>query len=246
MANIGSRDDLINYCKRKLGEPVVKINVDKQQVEDRVDDALQYMANYHYDGIERYYLKYIIQSADITNGYIDINDPLVISVIRCFPIDSQTINMFDVRYQIHLNDFYNFNNVNMIHYDMAMQNLALMDFFFNTKKQFRFNRHQNRIHLDIDWTMDIQPGQFILFECYRALDPQTWTDLYNDQFLKEYTTELLREQWGENMKKYGEIRLPGGVILNGQKIYDEAIRNKERLETRVRTELTEPPFMIVG
>jgi hypothetical protein len=243
---IASRKDLVQYALRKLGEPVIKVNVDAQQIDDRVNDAFQYWYDYHYDAVDRFFLKHLVTSTDMTNRYIDIGDPLIISINRCFPVNQSTINIFDLRYQIRLNDFYNFNNVSISQYVLARENLAMLDFFFTTEKQFRFNRHENRIYLDADWERDVIPGQYLVFDGLRCVDPAVYPDVYDDRFLKEYITELIREQWGENMKKFGNIALPGGVTLNGQQIFDEAQKNKTRLIHELKTEFQTPISFMMG
>lgn len=241
MAAIGSREDLKQYALRRLGKPVIEINVDDEQLEDRLDDAFQLFGDYHYDAVERFYLKHQITSADITNQFLSINDPLIISIVKVFPISQQTINMFDIRYQVRLNDFYNFNNVSMIHYTMTRNHLALLDFLFNTLPSIEFNRHSNTLGLSgLDWQHDVQVNQFVVIECYRLLDPAVHADVYNDRWLKDEVTALFKRQWGENLKKYGGIQLPGGVILNGKEIFDEAVEELKILREQVEREYQLP------
>lgn len=245
MASPRTRDEFKEYCLRKLGKPTIKINVADDQLDDRIDDALKRWQEYHFDGVERYYLKHLITEADVETKTIPVDDPLIIGVIRCFPISQSTINMFDVRYQVRLNDFYNFNNVSMIHYYMTMTHLALLDFLFNMVPPIRFNRKDRNIYLDVDQS-DLCVGQFIVFEAYRAVDPQQFNLVWSDFWLQEYSCELIKRQWGTNLKKFGKIQMPGGVELNGQEIYDEAEKNIRRLEDEIVSKYSEPPDFFMG
>jgi hypothetical protein len=219
---VNSRQDLAQYCLRRLGEPVISIDVSPDQVEDRLDDALQYFMDFHYDGVERYYLKHLVTEQNRLDGFFEIADPLIIAVTRVFAFSSANINMFDVRYQVRLNDFYNFQNVSMIHYVVMRQHLALLDFLFNMVPQLRFNRKQNKIYLDVDWQSDVVPGKYLCFDCFRALDPEEFVKVYDDLWLKKYATALIKRQWGNNLSKFTGIQLPGNVILDGQRILSEA------------------------
>lgn len=246
MGSITSRDDLKQYALRKLGAPVIEINVSDDQLEDRIDDAFQYFGDYHYDAISRTYLQHQVTTEDQTNGYFEI-DPAIISVTKVFPLSTQTMNMFDIRYQVRLNDFYNFNNVSMIHYTMTRNHLALLDFLFNTLPTIEFNRHMQQIALTgLDWQNDVQPGQYIVIECWALVDPDTFTDIYNDRFLKMLVTCLFKKQWASNLKKYGGIQLPGGIILNGKELWDEAVEEWEDLMHQLKTEFQEPPVFEIG
>lgn len=241
-----TRKKFIEYCKRRLGHPVITLELDQDQIEDRVDDALQKYADYHFDGSERFLLKHQITSQDITNKYIPNTDPLLLSVVRVFQPSQNTISMFDVRYQVRLNDFYNFNNVSMIHYYMTRNHLALLEFLFNVEPSIIFNRKDDKIFVNLDWNKDIQLGGFLLFDCYRALDPNTAVKIWNDMWLKEYATALIKRQWGDNLKKYGSIQMPGGVVLNGQTIYDEAFADIRKLEDELQSKYELPIDFMMG
>lgn len=239
------RTTFIDYCKRALGWPVIELELDEDQISDRVDYSIRKWQEYHFDGVQRFYLNHQIQQSDIDNKAIPINDPLIIGVIRAFPISQSTINMFDVRYQVRLNDFYNFNNVSMVHYYMTMNHLALLDFLFNMVPTIRFNRKDRNIYLDVDKS-DLQIGQFVVFECWRAIDANTVSSVWSDMWLQEYTIEQLKRQWGSNLKKFGKIVMLGGGELNGQQIYDEAVQNIRRLEDEVIKNYAEPCDFFVG
>jgi len=246
MATPNSRESLKQYALRRLGAPVIEINVDDEQLEDRLDDAFALFSDYHYDAISRLYLQHMVTTEDQTNGFFTIDDS-IISVVKLFPVSVQTMNMFDIRYQVRLNDFYNFNNVSMIHYTMTRNHLALLDFLFNTLPTVEFNRHQHQIALTgLDWQNDVQVGQFIVIECWQIVDPDTYTDIYNDRWLKDYTTALFKRQWASNLKKYGGIQLPGGVILNGQILFDEAQEELIMLRKQVEEEYQLPIDFQIG
>ena len=245
MPQINNRDQFTDYCLRKLGAPVLKINIDPRQVEDRIDDALKWWHDYHYDGVERYYLKELITTEIQQTKTVPITDPLIIGVISCFPMSQQTINMFDVRYQVRLNDFYNFNNVSMIHYYMTMSHLSLLDFLFNLVPPFRFNRKDRNIYLDVAH-QDLQPGGYIVFECYRAVSPEEFNLVWSDQWLQRYATALIKRQWGTNLKKIDKVQMLGGTTLNGQTTFDEAQLEITKLEDEIMQRFQKPCDFFVG
>lgn len=247
MANPSSRQGLIDYCLRRLGHPVIEINIDEDQVEDRIDDAFQFYREYHYDAVERVYLKYQITSEDMTNRYIPLNDNIV-GVDRILPFSNRStgINIFDIRYQILINDLYSLMSTDLIYYSQVKTQIELINQLLVGVKPVRFNRHMNRLYIDMDWEADVDVGSFIIVECFRILDPDTFTDVYNDRFLKQYATALIKRQWGENMKKFQGVQLPGGVLLNGQQIFDEAVEELARLEQEMQSRFELPPDMFVG
>ena len=247
MANPNSRQGLMDYCLRRLGHPVIEINIDEDQIEDRIDDAFQFYREYHYDAVERVYLKYQITSEDMTNKYIPLNDNIV-GVDRILPFSNRStgINIFDVRYQILINDLYSLMSTDLIYYSQVKTQIELINQLLVGVKPVRFNRHMNRMYIDMDWEADVEVGSFIIVECYRILDPDTYTDVYNDRFLKQYATALIKRQWGENMKKFQGVQLPGGVLLNGQQIFDEAVEELTRLEQEMQSRFELPPDMFVG
>ena len=176
MANPTTRATFKNYCLRRLGWPVIDINVDDDQVDDRIDDALQFFEDYHFDGVEEMFLKHQITAADINRGWIYCPDS-VIFVTAVFPFDdsNSSINMFDLRYQLRLHDLYDFTSVSYVSYEITMQHLRSLNLLFSGTPQFRFNRKQNKIFLDIDWSRDLLVGEYVIIKCYRALRPETLT-----------------------------------------------------------------------
>lgn len=232
---VTTRQGLIDYCMRALGEPVVEINIDEQQIEDRVDESIEYFRQYHFDGVERIYLKHVITQEDIDNKYITVPD-LVYGVVRVFPVASGTStskSIFDLQYQLRLNDLYDLTSTSIIYYTMTMSHLALLDMTLNGHPIYRFNRLNGRLYIDTIWQEKMEVGNYILVECYRALDPADAPKLYNDTWLKHYTTALIKKQWATNIKKFQGLQLPGGVTIDGDKLYSEATEEIKDLENEM-------------
>jgi len=347
MATPNSKATLKEYCLRKLGKPVIEINVDDDQVDDRLDEALEYFSEFHFDGVERMFLKHQLTTDDVnrskvaadiettstdggttavhvpttttdgalstsgtsvtltsatsfpatgtitiaTDGtnaaedvaytavtgnvlttaalanahldnsavtlkvasvikqgqaYIPMPDS-VMSVTNIFPFsDNSSMNMFDVRYQLRLNDLYDFSSTSVVHYEMTMNHLDFLDHILSGEKPIRYNVHNNRLYIDMDWSNDMAVGEYILIECYRKLDPTVWTDVYNDFFLKKYATQLIKRQWGANLIKFNGVQMLGGVTMNGELIYSQAQEEITRLEEEMRLTYEMPIDFAVG
>ena len=269
MANPSSRDGLKQYALRALGKPVIEINVDDQQVDDRIDEALQYYAQYHYDAVRRTYLKYKYTQADknriIGEGnevafqgtststtfeedrnYLIIPES-IISIVNIFPFsDKGNLNLFDVRYQMRLNDLYDFSSTSIINYDIVLRHLDFLDHVLVGEKPLRYSQMDNRLYIDMDWKNDLQVGEYLVIECYRKLDPNEYTDIYNDIYLKRYVTALIKRQWGANLSKFNGVTMVGGVTLNGGQIMQEAQQDIEKLELDIRNTYEEFPHLIMG
>ena len=269
---ITTRETLKQYALRALGKPVIEINVEDDQVEDRIDEALQYFAQYHYDGTERMYLKYQVTADDITRARSDetlstVTDtadstvsavfkegknyiPMpsnVMSVIKIFPFtDKAALNLFDVRYQLRLNDLYDFSSTSIIHYDMTLRHLDLLDHILVGERPLRFNQHKNRLYIDMDWQNDVDAGDYIVIECYRKLDGSTFTDVFDDIFLKKYLIQLVKRQWGSNLIKFQGVAMLGGVQMNGEQIYTQALEEIQKLEEQIQLSYELPPNYMVG
>jgi len=301
---VTSRDGLKQYALRALGAPVLEINVDDDQVEDRIDEALDYWRLYHYEGIEQIYLKQQIRASEITlstsvadtfvlaekitgatsgaiaevcrestrtstgtlllvrnvtgtfiageaiagssghvatlssitlreydNRYVEIPD-YVWGVTKILSVGqaSSSKNIFDLQYQLRLNDLYDLTSTSLIYYKTVMSHLALLDFELNGHQGFRFNRMSNRLYLDANWQTDFILGDYIIVQSYRAMDPTTWSKVYNEPWLKHYVTALIKKQWGTNLKKFSGLQLPGGVTLDGDKLYAEATEEIKEYE----------------
>ena len=306
MAIPNSRGTLKEYCLRNLGKPVIDINVDDDQVEDRIDEALQYFSQYHYDGVERMYLKYKVTADDVTRMRANINtftatdkgsvqdnieleegtsttgdttgDLLledgfkvldetstgatttwtetenylvvpssIISVINVFPFsDRSNLNMFDVKYQLRLNDLYDFSSTSIVHYELTMRHLDFLDHILVGEKPYRFNQHMNRLYIDMDWQEAVDADEFMIIECYRKLDPTKFTDIYDDLYLKRYATSLIKRQWGQNLSKFSGTAMLGGVTLNGPELFSSALAEQQKLEEEIRTTYEEPAHMQQG
>jgi hypothetical protein len=320
---ISSRQGLIDYCLRRLGFPVIEINVDDDQIEDRIDDALQYFQEFHFDGVERVYLQHQVTGAtlkvsglsppsfelgelligatsgascyvvsingtnlivskvsgtftaseivtgetsgfsrtlaptafyipgDIENGYVSIPDA-VIGVIRVLPVNGPSSgmnnanNMFDVMYQFRMNDMYNLLSADMIYFTQMKQYLSMLDMLLVGDRSFAYNRKTDKLEIHCNWRDVFDPGDFIIVECYRIVDPNTYTQVYDDRFLKEYATALIKKQWGINMKKFGGMQLPGGIVMNGQQVYDEAVEELRMIQQDMQLSSELPVDFMVG
>ena len=251
MANPTSRATLIDYCKRRLGDPVIEINVDEDQVEDRVDEALQYYQEYHSDATIRTYLKHQVTATDITNEYIPV-DSSILFVSKMFPVSGGITGgggMFNVKYQLMLNNIHDLMNFagDLAYYEQMQQYLSTLDMKLNGQPQVQFSRKQNRLYIFGDFADgDIKVGDYVVAEVYSIVNPDTHTSVYNDMFLKEYTTALIKQQWGANLIKFEGMQLPGGVILNGRQIYDDATTEIATLRENIRLEHEFPPDFFVG
>jgi len=271
MAEPATRENLKQYALRALGKPVIEVNVDDDQLEDRLDEALQYFAQYHYDGVERCYLKYKVTAADvlrmqspagdstlvatknsvtstftIANNYVIVPEA-VLAVTRIFPLsDRHSMNMFDIRYQLRLNDLYDFSSTSIIHYDMVLRHLDFLDHILVGEKPIRFNQYNNRLYIDMDWKNDITTDEHLIIECYRKLDPTVMTDVYNDIYIKRYTTALFKKQWGANLSKFDGVAMVGGVKLNGEQMYSQSLQDIEKLEEEIRGTYETPVTYMIG
>jgi len=258
MAVATSRQSHIDWCLRSLGDPVIEINVDDDQLEDRVDESLEYFREYHSDAIFRTFLKHQVTATDVTNEYITIPDNIV-QVSRLFPIEAHgggTTNFFDIKYQMMLNDMTSINNTmgNLAYYEMMQQYLSLIDMRLNGQPQVTFIRKKNRLHIHGDFADgDIIAGKFLVAEVYQTIatadsagDVEGYQNIWNDLWLKEYTTALFKQQWGQNLIKFEGMVLPGGVTLNGRQIYDDATSDIDRLRERIRLEHEMPADFFIG
>jgi hypothetical protein len=281
MAQPSSRQELIDYCKRKLGAPVLEINVADEQIEDLVDDAVQFFQERHFDGVYPTFYKYKVTEADINRGkakYGDVNagiastsvttnivgtattfnyfensnylqmPPNVIGVNKIFTFDGTntiTNNMFSVKYQLFLNDIYYWGTTELLSYAMVKTYLEDLDFLLNTQKQIRFNKRQDRLYLDVDWG-SVSKEQYFVIDCYSTLNPNDYTKVWNDSFLKPYLTSLIKKQWGQNMMKFTGVKLPGGVELNGRQMYDDAQREIDVLMEKMSNTYELPPYDMIG
>lgn len=257
MAQPTSRTTLIDYCLRRLGAPVLEINVDDEQLEDRLDDALQIYHEYHSEGAVRIYQPMTITADQIsafginlaaaveTTGYAD----RILNVSRVFPIDDATssVNFFDIKYQMRLNDMSDLVTGigELAYYEQLQQYLSMVDMKLTGTPQIDFNRHAQVLYLHGELGQDLKEGDKILVELFISTS-ESLSKLYNDMFLKEYTTALIKKQWGENLIKFEGMQLPGGVTLNGRQIVDDANTEIEKLRERLYNEYDTPPHFFMG
>ncbi len=283
MASPSSRSELADYCRRQLGAPVLEINVADEQVDDIIDDAVQYFQERHFDGVSQAYLKYKITQDDIDRGrasmqagkkitgisttsaevnivgtattfsyYENSNflqiPPEVIGVTKIYHFDgtnTMTNNMFSVKYQMFLNDIYYWGSTELLTYAMTKTYLEDINFLLTTEKQIRFNKRMDRLYLDIDWG-SVSKDDWLVIDCFRQLNPDDYNRVWNDSFLKKYTTALLKRQWGQNLLKFQGVKLPGGVELNGRQIYDDAEKDLEIIREQMSNTYELPPLDMIG
>ena len=246
MAVPTSRSEFKEYCLRKLGKPVIEINVDDDQVEDRIDESLKYYWDYHFDGTERIYYKHAITANNVIDKYITLPEN-VIGAVRIFNIGDPMVtnNLFDIRYQIALNDLYTLTSVSMVPYYMMFQHIQLLEQLLVGQQPIRFNRHTDKLFVDMDWNK-VNAGNFLIVEAYQVLDPDTYTDAWGDRWLSRYATALIKKQWGSNLTKFSGLQLPGGVQFNGDKIYNDAVNEIEAMEKDMATSYSLPSFDMIG
>jgi hypothetical protein len=246
MASPASRSEFKENCLRRLGKPVIEINVDDDQVEDRVDEALKYFWDYHFDGSDKVYYKAQITDTDKANHYIQLPDN-IIGAVNIFEIGQalNTNNLFNIRYQIALNDLYTLTSVSMVPYYMAMQHVQFLESMLVGKQPLRYNRHNNKLYIDMDWNI-INAGDYVIVEAYEVLDPDVYTSAWSDRWLLRYAACLIKQQWGNNLKKFDGMKMPGGLTFNGQKIYEEATQERAELEKEMIHSYSLPVTDMIG
>jgi hypothetical protein len=246
MAQPTTRDTFKEWCLRKLGKPVIEINVDPDQIDDRVDEALSYYWDYHFDGAERTFLKHQITANNVSDGYITVPEN-IIGVINLFDIGDSlsTNNLFNIRYQFALNEVYDLSNYSLSNYYIAMQHIQFLEEMLVGKQPIRYNRHINKLYIDFDWEK-VSVGQYIVADAYNIVDPNTYTDVWKDRWLQNYATTLIKEQWGGNLTKFSNMQLPGGVAFNGEQILSDAREERRKLEEEMIVSFSLPVHDIMG
>ena len=280
MAQPSTRQELIDYALRKLGAPVLEINVADEQIDDAVDDAFQLFHERHFDGVARTFLKYQLTADDVSRGraggeggagitttttsttiagatvsfdwyensnFLQLPDS-VIGIEKLYKFDAANVSngMFSVKYQLFLNDIsFNLGYDGLLSYAMTKSYLEDIGFLLTTDKQLRFNKRQNRLYIDIDWGSAVA-GDYIVLDCYRIMDPNDFSNVYNDSFVKLYLTALLKKQWGQNLIKFKGAKLPGGIELNGRDIYEDAEKELEAIKEKMMLEYEIPPLDLIG
>jgi len=253
MASPNTRDEFIDYCLRSLGSPVIEINVDDEQIEDRVDEALQWFREKHPDGSRRFYISHELTQTDISNGYIDVGNTDVLTVVRVFPVNtvSQTTNFFDIKYQMMLNDVTDLNNYagDIAYYEQMQQYLSLLDMKLSGTPEMTFSRQENRLFFYLS-DQKISSGDYLVYEVYGIRTPTSGSSdfhsLWNHSFLKNYAAALIKRQWGINMSKFEGMQLPGGVTISGRQILEDANQEIETIMTKFREEEDIGPNFFVG
>jgi hypothetical protein len=247
MAVPTTRTEFKEYCLRKLGKPVIEINVDDDQVEDRIDESLRYYWDYHFDGTEKLYYKHQVTEQNKTDKYITLPEN-IIGAVRVFPIADPNVrsdDLFNIRYQIALNDLYSLTSVSMIPYYMVMEQLALITEMLVGQQPIRYSRHKDRLYVDMDWGK-INVGEFLLIEAYEVIDPSEYVDVWADRWLQNYVTAKIKYQWGSNLTKFTGMQLPGGVQFNGEKIFNDAQQEIEKMEAEMISSYSLPVSDMVG
>lgn len=247
MASPTTRQEFKQYCLRKLGAPVLKIEVADEQIEDRIDEAVKYYNDYHYDGSVNIYYKHLVTDADKANKYITVPES-VIGITRIFQIGDPSMStgdIFNVNYQLALNDLYSLTSINMVPYYLAMEHLALVQELLVGKQPIRYNRHQDRVYVDMNWDK-AATGTYILFEAYETLDADEFSDIWSDRWLQNYATVLIQEQWGLHLTKFNSLQLVGGVQFNAAGILSSAKEERAKLETEMIYSFSLPVFDLMG
>lgn len=244
---ISSRQQFKDYILRRLGAPVIEINVDDEQVEERIDDALLKFRDYHFDGMQHVYLPYQVTEQDRQNRYVTLPEDMI-GVTRIFDVNDSygAMNLFNIRYQLHLNELFNISSVSVTPYVVAMRHIEFLEEVFVGKKPIRFNRHTDRLYVDMNWNDDVLVGSFIIIDGYKTVNPEEFPDVWDDPWLKQYATQLVKRQWGEHLKLYEGMNLPGGITFNGQKIWDEANEEVQKLEQSVINDYSLPVTDMIG
>ena len=278
MAAPSTKAEFKDYCLRQLGAPVLEINLDDDQIDDRIDDALQYFHERHYDGSERMYLKHQFTDDDVTRfttenevqsttapdaaawenrkNFLEIPEH-IFGISKVYGISSNFVrnSLFGLNNQYYLMDLFSytsgtglaFGGVDMVNYYMVKQHFETIDMIINTGSlvTYRFNTRADRLYIDIDVNR-VTKDQFLIIDCERALDPATYTQVWDDFFLKKYATALLKKQWGQNLIKFNGVQLPGGVSINGMQIYKEACEEIDELMEKSISTFELPPMDMIG
>lgn len=241
-----NKEELKDFCLRQLGHPVININIDDVQLDDAIELAFEYWNEFHSNGTERSYVKHQITEEDISNKFVTVSDALI-GITRVFPVTgAASMNMFDLRYQLRLNDLWDLSSTSYVNYSLTMQHLRTLDLIFSGEAPIRFNRLTNKLYIDWDWKSDISPGEWIIIEGSVITDPTTYTQVWNDRMLKKLATAYAKKQWGVNLKKYNGVQLVGGVTLNGQQIFEEAMNEISAIEQDIRNTYEQPPGFWIG
>jgi hypothetical protein len=247
MAQPSTRQEFIDYILRKIGAPVIEINVSDEQVDDRVDEAVSFWRDYHYNGSQLVYLKHQITQQDIDNGYFPLPTQ-ILGISRVFDIKSSIsggTGIFNVSYQFVLNNLEDITGYNVTNYYMSMQHLEMLQEILVGRPLIRYNKHVNKLYIDMDKELFV-PGEYIVVEAYDIIDPETYSDVWGDRWLQNYASVLVREQWGLNLTKFTGMQLVGGVSFNGEQILQEARTEREKMEEDAVRSLQPLTYNFIG
>lgn len=241
-----SRETLKNWCLRQLGHPVVQINIDDDQLDDCMDSAMQYFQDFHFDSMELWYTKHQITAQNKIDRYIDIPNN-IFGVTRIFPLNSTSanMNMFDLRYQLRLNDLYNFTSGQYSSFVITQQHLRTLDMLFSGEQPLRYNRHTDKLYIDMNWDK-VNAGEYLIIQGYVIVSPDEYTKVYNDRLLKRLATSHVKRMWANNMRKYVNMKLPGDVVMNAEAFYAEAEQEIATVEQLIRDTHEEPPAFFMS
>lgn len=258
MPSVSNRQNFKEYCLRQLGFPTIDINVDDDQVEDRINDALQYWQDYHFDAVQKVYYIKALDATDVSNKYINLDPSVtmdsqnnrieIIGVTRVFPISDaiNSANMFDLRYQLRLNELYDFTSASYVNYTLTQQHLRSLELMFTGETPIRFQRHMHKLFIDWNWGAKVHAGDIMIAECYATIKPEDYVAVWNDRWLKRYATALIKKNWGANLSKFQGVQLPGGVMLNGENIYNQAVEEINSLEAEMSNSYELPVDWMMG
>lgn len=247
MAIPTSRKQFTDLCLRRLGAPVIEINVSPEQIEDRVDEALKYYYDYHFDGSEKVYYKHQITAQNMVDKYIQIPENImgVVSIFDLGAGASLSSGMFSPQYQWALNNMHDIAATSIVPYYMSMQHLQLLQDLLIGKQPIRYNRHVNKLHIDMNWSK-IQVGQYIVVEAYQVVDPEVYVDVWNDRWLQRYAATLIGIQWASNLSKYSAVTLPGGATFNAESMLSRYLKDQDDLEREMIFSFSLPVSDLVG
>lgn len=246
MAIPKTREQFKDYCLRKLGHPVIQINIDDDQIEDRIDEALSYYADYHFDGSEKVYLKHQITEEDKQRGYIETPEDFI-GIHNIFAIGASlsSVGMFDIRYQFVLNELTNVSQYSMTEYFMTMQHISFMQEILVGQQPIRYNRHMNKLHIDVNWDR-IGTGQYIIIEGYQSVNPEQYPDVWKDRWLQNYATAKIKYQWGQHLSKFDNVQILGGITYSGRALMDDAFNEITKLEEEMINSYSLPVADMIG
>lgn len=247
MAQPASREEFKDYILRKIGAPVIQINVSDEQVEDRVDEAISFWRDYHYNGSQLVYLKHVLTEEDVERGYVKLPERLL-GISKIFDIDtsiSTGTGIFNVQYQFVLNNLTDITGYSIQNYWMTMSHLEFLQEWLVGRPLIRYNKHINKLYIDAG-KASLRAGSYIIIEAYDIIDPDEYSDVWADRWLQNYASVLVREQWGLNLTKFSNMQLVGGVSFNGEQILADARQERQTMEEDAIRSLQPLTYNFIG